>query len=145
MKIVIVAIGVTKTFLDGLVWLLADKGHQVKEIKGDRYPLLVQYLDLYLSSGKYDLGIAISPTGNEFNTGLNQMAEMEYFSVLAWNPEIARLAKAKFRAKVLCLPHLSLVETQQCIHSFLNAPCLAEIEDITDLNDLIEIRNRMLI
>jgi ribose 5-phosphate isomerase B len=90
-----------------VIEMLKEAGHSVKNFGTDA-PESVDYPDfghpvaLDVESGMADLGIVICGSGNGINMTVNKHRGIR--SALAWNVELAELARAHNNANVLALP-----------------------------------------
>ena len=90
-----------------LIAYLLGKGHEVVNYGTDSpescdYPDFAHPLGDALDKGEVDAGIALCGTGNGMVMTLNRHPSVR--ACLAWNTEIARLAKEHNNANVLVMP-----------------------------------------
>jgi ribose 5-phosphate isomerase B len=85
------------------------------------YPDFAHKLAEKVESGEADLGILICGSGNGVAITANKHAGIR--AALAWNAEIASLARQHNNANVLCLParFISEEEGKQIVKAFLDA------------------------
>lgn len=88
------------------------------------YPDFAHKLATAVENGEVDLGIAVCGTGNGMAITLNKHAGIH--AALAWNRDIARLAKEHNNANVLVLPQrfISQREALKCVEVWLDAEFL---------------------
>lgn len=109
-----------------IVKQLRDLGMSVID-KGGYGPEPVDYPDQAhavadaVASGNADLGIVVCGSGNGVNIVANKHAGIR--SALAWNPEIAKLARQHNNANVLAIPARFLGEDEAItiVRAFLDA------------------------
>jgi ribose 5-phosphate isomerase B len=84
------------------------------------YPDFGHPLAEAVSSGEYELGIAICGTGNGINMTVNKHPGIR--SALCWNEEISRLSRAHNDANICALPgrFVSESEAYLIVKTFLN-------------------------
>ena len=85
------------------------------------YPDFAHVLAEGVAAGKYDLGILLCGSGNGVCMTANKHKGVR--AALAWNAEVACLAKQHNNANVLCLPsrYISENEAKEIVQGFLNA------------------------
>lgn len=108
-----------------LIEKLQKEGHEVKNFGTDTsdsvdYPDFGHPVALDVESGMADLGIVICGSGNGINMTVNKHRGIR--SALAWNVELAELAKAHNNANVLALPARFIDEetAEKIVEAFLN-------------------------
>ncbi|MCS7152349.1 MAG: ribose 5-phosphate isomerase B [Bacteroidia bacterium] len=104
---------------------LTSKGYEVVDIgthseESTDYPLWVHRLAQ--SFPPEERGILICGTGNGVCMTANRYSHLR--AALAWNAEIARLARAHNDANILCLPgrFISSEEAEKAVEAFLQTP-----------------------
>jgi ribose 5-phosphate isomerase B len=105
---------------------LKEKGHSVSD-KGayscERadYPDHGHAVALSISDAQADLGIVICGSGNGINMSVNKHKGIR--GALAWNPEVAALARQHNNANILALParFIDAKEALACVDAFLEA------------------------
>lgn len=106
--------------------LLKSKGHEVENF-GTNSEDSVDYPDFghpvakKVISGEADLGIVICGSGNGINMTVNKYPEIR--SALAWNEELAALARQHNNANILALPARFIDQDLglKIVESFLDA------------------------
>lgn len=109
-----------------LVEQLKALGHSVTD-QGTYGPESVDYPDFAhavassVAADEASLGIVICGSGNGVNISANKHKGIR--SALAWNPEIAALARQHNRANILALParYISTQEAERIVEAFLSA------------------------
>ncbi len=103
---------------------LRTLGHSVKDhgSPGDEsvdYPDFAHPVANDISSGVADLGVLICGSGNGVNMAANKHAGIR--SALAWNAEVATLARTHNDANVLALParFVDYTEAERIVDAFL--------------------------
>lgn len=86
---------------------ITDLGHQVQDFgpsseESCDYPDIAHPLAISVKEGNNQLGVAICGSANGINMTLNKHADIR--SAIAWDEELAMLAKAHNDANVLALP-----------------------------------------
>jgi len=86
---------------------ITDLGHQVQDFgpsseESCDYPDIAHPLAISVKEGNNQLGVAICGSANGINMTLNKHADIR--SAIAWDEELAKLAKAHNDANVLALP-----------------------------------------
>jgi ribose 5-phosphate isomerase B len=98
--------------------------HDCGTYTGERcdYPTYVHQLCQSLADKPEDIGILICGSGNGVCMTANKYSYIR--AALAWNVEIAQLAKAHNHANILCLParFISTEEARACVVAFLETP-----------------------
>jgi ribose 5-phosphate isomerase B len=108
---------------------LTDEGHEVAD-KGTNGPDSVDYPDFAhavaedVESGKAELGFLVCGSGNGVCITANKHKGIR--AALAWQPDIAALARQHNNANVLCLPARFI--SQQQAHDIVDAYLKAEFE-----------------
>ncbi len=105
---------------------LEGAGHQVKNFgtndnESVDYPDFGHPVAKMVLSGEADLGIVICGSGNGINMTVNKYAEIR--SAIAWNEELAALARQHNNANILALParFISVELGLKIVDSFLTA------------------------
>lgn len=105
---------------------LSQLGHEMEDFgtnstESTDYPDYAHPLASSVESGKNDLGILICGSGNGVCMTANHHAGVR--AALAWNAEIAELARQHNNANVLCLParYVSTEEAFAITEAYLNA------------------------
>ncbi len=105
---------------------LEAAGHQIKNFgtnSGDSvdYPDFGHPVAKMVVSKEADLGIVICGSGNGINMTVNKYPEIR--SAIAWNEELAALARQHNNANILALParFISVEEGLKIVDSFLSA------------------------
>lgn len=105
---------------------LSDRGTEIIDVGTHThdsvdYPDFAHAVAEGVSNGSADLGILICGSGNGVNITANKHPGVR--SALAWNPEIAALARQHNNANVLALPARSITsqEAQAIVDAFLEA------------------------
>ncbi|MBI1221913.1 MAG: ribose 5-phosphate isomerase B [Bacteroidetes bacterium] len=105
---------------------LTQMGHEVEDFgtnstESTDYPDYAHPLSASVESGKNQLGILICGSGNGVCMTANHHAGIR--AALAWNKEIAELARQHNNANVLCLParYISTEEAFAITEAYLNA------------------------
>lgn len=108
-----------------LIKKLEKQGHELKNFGTDTgdsvdYPDFGHPVALDVESGMADLGIVICGSGNGINMTVNKHRGIR--SALAWNVELAELAKAHNNANILALPARFIDEetAEKIVDAFLN-------------------------
>ena len=110
---------VLKEHLEGQGTEIIDVGTHSHESVD--YPDFAHAVAEGVSNGSADLGILICGSGNGVNMAANKHSGVR--SALAWNPEIAALARQHNDANVLALPARSITgkEAEAIVDAFLKA------------------------
>lgn len=108
---------------------LISLGHEIQDFGTDScestdYPDYAHPLASSVENGKNDLGILICGSGNGVCMAANHHQGIR--AALAWNPEVAGLARQHNNANVLCLPARYVTENEA--YSIANAFLLATFE-----------------
>jgi ribose 5-phosphate isomerase B len=84
------------------------------------YPDIIHRAATLMKTTPQAKGVFICGSGNGVCITANRYAHLR--AALAWNSEIARLARQHNNANVLCLParFISLTEAENCLWAFLN-------------------------
>ncbi len=108
-----------KEFLKGRGHTITDKGTHVKDSVD--YPDFAHAVAQAVASEKNALGIVVCGSGNGVNISANKHVGIR--SALAWNPEVAALAREHNNANVLALParFITNEEAGSIVESFLRA------------------------
>ena len=109
-----------------LVSYLEEKGHSVKDFgthseESVDYPDYVHPLALSVETGQSELGILICGSGNGVCMTANKHENIR--AALAWNTDLALLARQHNNANVICFParFVSFELVCDMLDSFLNA------------------------
>lgn len=101
-------------------------GHELKNFGTNSndsvdYPDFGHPVAKMVVSGEADLGIAICGSGNGINMTVNKYPEIR--SAIAWNEELAALARQHNNANILALParFISVEDGLKIVDSFLNS------------------------
>lgn len=98
---------------------VTDEGTRSEE--STDYPTYAHAVASAVVDGKADLGIVVCGSGNGVNITANKHAGIR--SALAWEPEIAELARKHNNANVLALParFISLEQAEAIMDAFIDA------------------------
>lgn len=98
---------------------VTDEGTRSEE--STDYPTYAHAVASAVVDGKADLGIVVCGSGNGVNITANKHAGIR--SALAWEPEIAELARKHNNANVLALParFVSVEQAEAIMDAFLDA------------------------
>ncbi|MBK8581742.1 MAG: ribose 5-phosphate isomerase B [Flavobacteriales bacterium] len=98
---------------------VTDEGTRSEE--STDYPTYAHAVASAVVDGKADLGIVVCGSGNGVNITANKHAGIR--SALAWEPEIAELARKHNNANVLALParFISVEQAEAIMDAFLDA------------------------
>ena len=109
-----------------VIALLKERGHEVKNFGTDSadsvdYPDFGHPVAKMVVSGEAELGIVICGSGNGINMTVNKYPEIR--SALAWNEELAALARQHNNANILALParFVSVELGLKIVESFLDS------------------------
>jgi len=107
-----------KIFLEKEGYVVTDFGTYSKDSVD--YPDYVHPLAISIEEGKNDLGIIICGSANGVAITANKHQQIR--AAIAWENEVASLAKRHNNANVLCLParFISLDQAKQFTGTFLN-------------------------
>lgn len=106
-------------------WLTKEHNNidDVGTFSGDSvdYPDFAHALAEGITSGKYELGILLCGSGNGVCMTANKHKGIR--AALAWNVEVARLARQHNNANILCLPSRFITESdaKEIVQGFLSA------------------------
>lgn len=110
---------ILKSYLQERDWNIHDVGtHSSDSVD---YPDFAHKLAELVDNEEYNIGILICGSANGVNITANKYANVR--SAIAWQPEIAELAKQHNNANVLALParFISESEAKSILDSFLNS------------------------
>lgn len=110
-----------------IITFLEAKGVEVKDFgpysdESCDYPDYIHPMAKAIEKGDYDLGIAICGSANGVNMTANKYANIR--AAIAWEKELAVLAKSHNNANVLSLParFISLDSAKEIAAAFIDTP-----------------------
>ena len=110
-----------------LVSYLLELGHEVEDLgcyseQSVDYPDYAHPVAIAVETGRADYGILLCGTANGVAIAANKHSKIR--AAIAWQLEIATLARTHNDANILCLParYITIEQAQAIVDSFLDTP-----------------------